>query len=482
MKRSFILFVLLLVLDHCMGQTPVNGGFEDGLTGWTSTGSVGATNARTGTKALVSASSTSASNTAHLNSTVISIAAASYAHVIGWAIGSNSFSNASCGGTLNATTNSTATSNIGTTLTRLVYNVQNNSGSTASFSCRVNSRSSTAGNATQVYWDDVILYTDATTAPDLVKPLPASVFTNGAILPNTVAFSWTNGSDAVTGIQASIVLRTTNTTAAIPVMNDQGVYTVTGGTAGPNMVDADWMVLTVSVSPGVTSYTDNTVTESTAYKYAIIHRDLAYNYSIALVSGIITTPAASPVPVLLLRFSGYKEGNHNQLRWSTATENNNRGFEIQRSVDGINYTVIGFVNSLAAAGNSNDQLDYTYTDNDPAGNKQYYRLRQLDLDNRDKLSKILLIKGEKLALPGIEGLFPNPAKSTVNLVIVNGEKEKLTIKITDINGRTVLQQEVEVETGCNTIPVDIIRLDRGTYLVQLFHSNGYASAARLIKQ
>jgi len=97
------------------------------------------------------------------------------------------------------------------------------------------------------------------------------------------------------------------------------------------------------------------------------------------------------LPVTLLSFSGYKDGSRNQLSWTTGTEINNRGFDVQRSADGINYTSIGFVNSLATGGNSNDQLSYRFTDNTPAGVKQYYRLRQEDLDGRSKLSNIVLI-------------------------------------------------------------------------------------------
>lgn len=72
------------------------------------------------------------------------------------------------------------------------------------------------------------------------------------------------------------------------------------------------------------------------------------------------------LPVTLLSFSGYKDGSRNQLSWTTGTEINNRGFDVQRSADGINYTSIGFVNSLATGGNSNDQLSYRFTDNTPA--------------------------------------------------------------------------------------------------------------------
>ena len=53
-----------------------------------------------------------------------------------------------------------------------------------------------------------------------------------------------------------------------------------------------------------------------------------------------TLSEAAVLPVSLLTFSGYKESNHNVLKWTTANESNNSGFEIQRSADGINFDVM----------------------------------------------------------------------------------------------------------------------------------------------
>jgi hypothetical protein len=285
---SVLVMVMMLGVNGVMGQSPTNGGFEGGATNWTTAGSTGSTNARTGSKALAH-TITSTSNVAHTNSTSINISNNSYAHVIGWAVGSNANSRASCGGTLNITANSASSTTIGTSLTRLTYDVQNTTGSTQGFTCRLNTRS--LSGSTILYWDDIIMYTDATATSDLTKPAVPTSFTNGSITSSSVGFSWTNGTDAGTGIQNTIILRTTNLSASTPVMNDQGVYTTAGGTGGPNVVTTDWTVISTSVLSSATAYTDNSVAASTSYKFAVVHRDLAYNYSTALVSGTITTPA-----------------------------------------------------------------------------------------------------------------------------------------------------------------------------------------------
>lgn len=189
------------------------------------------------------------------------------------------------------------------------------------------------------------------------------------------------------------------------------------------------------------------------------------------------------LPANLISFSGYKDGSRNQLHWTTASESNNRGFELQRSTDGINYTVIGFINSLAIGGNSVTQLNYAFTDNNPAGSKQYYRLRQVDIDNHSKFSNIVLIKGDKPVTLMIDGLFPNPASTSVNVLIAAPNKDKVTMVIIDVEGRKVSQQIVKVETGNNTIPVDISHLSNGTYMVKLVCSSNCESAvAKFVKQ
>lgn len=187
----------------------------------------------------------------------------------------------------------------------------------------------------------------------------------------------------------------------------------------------------------------------------------------SLYSSFAIANQSGPLPVSLVSFSGYKDGTRNQLRWTTANEQNNRGFDIQRSADGVNYSSIGFINTQAVGGTSSDMLNYAFTDLSPAGSRQYYRLRQEDIDGRSKLSNIVLIRGDKPVSLSIDGLFPNPANTVVNVLIAAPGRDQVKVIITDMAGRTMLQKQVSVETGANTVPVDISKLTNGTYLVKL---------------
>jgi hypothetical protein len=192
-----------------------------------------------------------------------------------------------------------------------------------------------------------------------------------------------------------------------------------------------------------------------------------------------TVPQVS-LPVDILSFSGYKSGTVNKLQWTTSSEQNNRGFEVQRSLDGVNYSSIGFVNSLAAGGNSSSQLDYGFTDNSVTGDRQYYRLRMVNLNNSSKLSNIVIINGDKPMLLTINGLYPNPATTIVNVLLGSPVKEKITLVVTDMLGKTVVQQDAVVQPGSNTIPIDINRLTNGTYVVKVMGNEGVVS--KFVKQ
>lgn len=130
-----------------------------------------------------------------------------------------------------------------------------------------------------VYFDDLVMYAHTSNITDLTAPATATDF---AANPGTKEIRWTEGIDASTGVQMTYILRTTSATAVAPVLMPQTGYSVAGGAAGANAV-GDWTVI-ATVPAGTTTYTDNSAASSTDYYYAIVHKDLAYNNSDALLS------------------------------------------------------------------------------------------------------------------------------------------------------------------------------------------------------
>ncbi|MFN8289717.1 MAG: T9SS type A sorting domain-containing protein [Chitinophagaceae bacterium] len=177
------------------------------------------------------------------------------------------------------------------------------------------------------------------------------------------------------------------------------------------------------------------------------------------------------LPVTFTSFSGYRNGNINNLSWTTGTEINNQGFEVQRSTDGVNFTAIGFVNSQATGGNSSSLLRYTFTDNNPTGDKQYYRLRQEDFSGVNRLSQVILLRNGTNAA-AITSLYPNPASSLLNIMITVPRRQELTLIVTDMAGKTVHSKSLVAETGSNTMMLEVGGLSKGTYLLRLSGTDG----------
>ncbi len=240
-----------------------------------------------------------------------------------------------------------------------------------------------------------------------------------------------------------------------------------------------------STTPAVTTSTFSNLFVTANGDWKIHVHDVSAGDVGTLVSWLIKISFTPPVvtPVSLLSFSGYREGNRNLLKWSTASEQTNKGFQVERSTNGLNYSYIGFVNSKAPNGNSSSLLQYNFDDDNLSGSKQFYRLRQIDIDNRDKLSNIIVIKGQRPTTLHLSGLFPNPAKNTMNVIIDAPAGDIVHLIITDMNGKLIKQQSSPVEAGANTIPIDITRLASGTYTVKLTcKSNWETITAGFIKQ
>jgi hypothetical protein len=147
---------------------------------------------------------------------------------------------------------------------------------------------------------------------------------------------------------------------------------------------------------------------------------------------------------------------HSQLNWSTSTESNNRGFEVQRSANGTTWTTIGFV---AGAGTTNDRNVYTYTDLSPVKGVNYYRLNQVDYDNKSKISEVrtLTFASDKALV------YPVPASDMVTIELPDNRLIGTIAYLTDIQGKLVRQ----VSISSIQQPVSLSGLQAGMYWIKM---------------
>jgi hypothetical protein len=153
-----------------------------------------------------------------------------------------------------------------------------------------------------------------------------------------------------------------------------------------------------------------------------------------LVTPVVEEACAAPdvLPVSLRSFSATRNNSTVLLRWETVTEENSRGFYIERNTGG-NWQTMGYVTTKAVNGNSNVLLSYDYTDINNAKGITQYRLREIDLDGKYSYSPIRSVRatGQK----GKTIIYPNPSTDGRVNVVFNDINTTRDVSISDLNGR-----------------------------------------------
>jgi Secretion system C-terminal sorting domain len=147
----------------------------------------------------------------------------------------------------------------------------------------------------------------------------------------------------------------------------------------------------------------------------------------------ITASALSVLPVELAAFTASIEKNRVSLKWQTATEVNNYGFDIERKSTS-NWAKVGFVEGH---GTTNAPQSYSYADNSANG-KVSYRLKQIDRDGKFEYSKE--VEATVVAAPAVFALlqnYPNPFNPTTNISFTVPSAGRATLKILNILGQEV---------------------------------------------
>jgi len=180
------------------------------------------------------------------------------------------------------------------------------------------------------------------------------------------------------------------------------------------------------------------------------------------------------LPYTSLKFTGEKVGNSNQLKWIVLNEIDVKAYELQKSLDGVNFNTITSVSSKTISA-INPKLDYGFTDNNSISNDGYYRLKQIAKDGSVLYSNIVLIKGLKISGLVVGNIFPNPVKSSLNVMIATSSNKLINISITDMNGKQVIRANRSINQGDNNLSFNLEKLAVGTYTISVTDTNGNKS-------
>jgi hypothetical protein len=200
-----------------------------------------------------------------------------------------------------------------------------------------------------------------------------------------------------------------------------------------------------------------------------------------MIDDIYFTSTAT-LPVTITTYNAQINGKNNIIYWSTASEQNNSGFNIERSTNGTDFENIGFVKSLSSNGNSSSRLDYSFTDFNPIGLNQYYRLKQTDFDGTRKYSAIVMVRREAPTALTLTKVYPNPANSSIYINASVPTKMDLQFLIIDVAGRVVSTKNVFADVGNNGFDMTVEHLKSGTYFIKaISKEQGVVATEKFIK-
>jgi hypothetical protein len=122
------------------------------------------------------------------------------------------------------------------------------------------------------------------------------------------------------------------------------------------------------------------------------------------------------------------------ISWTTASEQNNRGFNVQKNVNG-EWKTIAFVFSQTEDGNSTSDLSYSYTDPNAEKGISQYRVQQVDFDGRFSYSEIRAIRGETAVSKIV--VYPNPSVDGKVNVVFDDNNTVHDVQVNDMQGRII---------------------------------------------
>lgn len=246
----------------------------------------------------------------------------------------------------------------------------------------------------------------------------------------------------------------------------QGWQTATGQTLGAiQLVKTPGQIYTVTPANPTAAGTPTIVTPTIGALGT--NTSLTYNFTNGFSGFGAGIPNMVNLPLTLLRFTGRLDNDNAILSWSTAIEENMAGFEIERSNDGQHFSSIGYVH---AAGNSNTEQDYTFTDPSLTTDSNYYQLKELSFDGQATYSNIVLIR-DPHASPRFT-VLPNPFSTSLDLLFGHVPAQLVQIRLLDITGRE-LWRRAGTESEGSRLHLDFsgTRLATGVYLLEVSSAN-----------
>jgi hypothetical protein len=182
------------------------------------------------------------------------------------------------------------------------------------------------------------------------------------------------------------------------------------------------------------------------------------------------------VPVELNSFSAKTTGTYIELNWATATETNNKGFELQKSLDKETWNTIEFINGF---GTSSELHNYKYIDKNPSKGKSYYRLVQQDFDGTQKTYDAIEVSYNLPVEFSLVQNFPNPFNPSTKIKYSLGTDSQVSLTIFNSLGQKVKTLEDGFKTaGEYEVNFNGAELASGMYIARMI-ANGFTKTIKM---
>ncbi len=227
--------------------------------------------------------------------------------------------------------------------------------------------------------------------------------------------------------------------------------------------------LSGTIPPALLTITDAAQTDINIGSYAFRQGAAAAGAYLKLDGFILSTDWNSIIPVELTSFAASVNGTSVNLNWSTATELNNSGFEIERKSSSSSWTKIGFV---AGYGTTTEVRNYSYSDNDLSTGNYSYRLKQVDFDGTYEYSKAVEVE---IVTPNnfeLSQNYPNPFNPSTTIKFNMPEAGNVKLAVYNLLGQEIKTLVNGFRTaGAYTVNFDASNLSSGIYLYKIEMNN-----------
>jgi hypothetical protein len=172
--------------------------------------------------------------------------------------------------------------------------------------------------------------------------------------------------------------------------------------------------------------------------------------------------SATPLDIKLIDFNAIVTRNKNvQLNWKAVTDNDSKGFEIERSIDEQIWESIAWKNKNEIALN----VDYNYTDIQPLEGRSYYRLKMVEKNGTSKYSNIKWVYLDQVRKSIL--ITPNPVNNNASISFtgINNSTAKLIIR--NLTGQVLCSRIISIKPGENKYPLNTSALSPGIYIIEI---------------